>query len=125
MTFGSSGTGMENSIPDFREFPGIPGKFPGILRKISSPFSGTGMQMENSIPIFENGNASGKFHFRLSGRELEGGIPGNSRVREFSLTPVPVHSFDHHHHHGDHNCDHGEVEDDDGGCHHRSFKLAN
>ena len=43
------------------------------------------MQMENSIPIFGNGNASGKFHSRLSGRELEAGIPGNSRDREFPL----------------------------------------
>ena len=42
------------------------------------------------------------------------------------ILSLPAHSFDHHHHHcGDHNCDHGEVEDDDGGCHHRSFKLAN
>ena len=43
------------------------------------------MQMENSIPIFGNGNASGKFHSRLSGRELEADIPRNSRDREFPL----------------------------------------
>ena len=81
--FHSRLSGTENS----REFPGNFREFPGNPRKISFPFTGTGMQMENSIPIFGNGNASGKFHSRLSGRELEAGIPGNSREREFSLTP--------------------------------------
>ena len=61
---------MENSIPDYSG-TGIPGK-----------------SQENSIPIFGNGNASGKFHSRLLGREFEAGIPGNSREREFLLTPA-------------------------------------
>ena len=43
------------------------------------------MGMANSIPIFGNRNASGKFHSRLSVRELEAGIPGNSRDQEFPL----------------------------------------
>ena len=43
------------------------------------------MQMESSIPIFGNGNASGEFHSRLLGRELEAGIPGKSRDLEFPL----------------------------------------
>ena len=37
------------------------------------------MRVKNSVPIFGNGNESEKFHSRLSGRELEDGIPGNSR----------------------------------------------
>ena len=45
-------------------------EFPGIHRKIPFPFSGTGMQMENSIPNFGNGNESGKFHSRLSGKGI-------------------------------------------------------
>ena len=49
------------------------------FHKIPFPFSGTGMRVKNSIPIFGNGNESEKFHSRLSGRELEDGIPGNSR----------------------------------------------
>ena len=71
---------MENSIPDFRER-----KIPGKSQENLIPIYGTGMQMENPIPIFGNGNASGKFHSRLSGRELEAGIPGNSRYQEFPL----------------------------------------
>ena len=43
------------------------------------------MRVKNSIPIFGNGIGSGKFHSRLSGRELEADIPGNSRDREFPL----------------------------------------
>ena len=43
------------------------------------------MRVKNSIPIFGNGNESEKFHSRLSGRELEDGIPGNSR--EFQGIP--------------------------------------
>ena len=47
---------------------------------------------ENSIPIFRNWNASVKFHSWLLGRELEAGIPGNSREREFPLTPAEIPS---------------------------------
>ena len=72
-----TGTGMANSIPKFRERE--------CKWKIPLPILGTGMRVANSIPIFGNGNASGKFHSRLSGRELEAGIPGNSRDREFPL----------------------------------------
>ena len=61
---------VENSIPDFREW-----KIPGNSQ-------------ENFIPIFGNGNAYEKFHSRLSGRELEAGILGNSRDREFPLMVV-------------------------------------
>ena len=43
------------------------------------------MRVKNSIPIFGNGIGSGKFHSRLSGRELEADIPGNSWDREFPL----------------------------------------
>ena len=46
--------------------------------------------MTHSNPIFGNGNGSGKFHSRLSGRELEAGIPGNSRDREFLLMVVLI-----------------------------------
>ena len=46
------------------------------------------MRVKNSIPIFGNGIGSGKFHSRLSGRELEADIPGNSRDREFPLMVV-------------------------------------
>merc|ERR1719454_2635969 len=53
--------------------------------KFHSHFSGTGIQVENSNPIFGNGNGNEKFHSRLSGRELEDGIPGNSR--EFPGNP--------------------------------------
>ena len=45
--------------------------------------SGTGNGKFHSH--FREWNASGKFHSRLSGRELEAGIPGNSRDREFPL----------------------------------------
>ena len=54
----------------------------------SNPIFGNGNGNENSIPIFGNGNESEKFHSRLSGRELEAGIPGNSRDREFPLMVV-------------------------------------
>ena len=54
------------------------------------------------------------------------GLSALTICHSMPILSLPAHSFDHHHHHcGDHNCDHGEVEDDDGGCHHRSFKLAN
>ena len=56
----------------------------------SNPIFGNGNGNENSIPIFGNGNESEKFHSRLSGQELEAGIPGNSRDQEFPLTPVMV-----------------------------------
>ena len=80
ITFPFSGTGMANSISNFRERE--------CEWKIQFPISGTGMRVANSIPIFGNGNASGKFHSRLSGRELEAGIPGNSRDWEFPLMVV-------------------------------------
>ena len=61
---------MANSIPIFGN---------GNGNENSIPIFGTGMRVKNSIPIFGNGNESEKFHSRLSGRELEDGIPGNSR----------------------------------------------
>ena len=64
-------TGMANSIPIFRERES--------KWKIPFPIFRNRNGYENSIPIFGNGNASGKFHSRLSGRELEAGIPGNDR----------------------------------------------
>ena len=73
---------MANSIPIFRERES--------KWKIPIQFSGTGTGMkipQNSIPIFRNGNESEKFHSRLSGRELEDGIPGNSR--EFPGSGIP------------------------------------
>ena len=87
--FPFSGTGMQINrkfhsrllgTKNSREIPGIPGKsreFPGNPRKISFPFRGTGMQMENTIRIFGNGNASGKFHSRLSGRNWRPVFPGS------------------------------------------------
>ena len=45
--------------------------------------------MENSIPIFGNGNESEKFHSRLSGRELEDGIPGNSQEFPGGFLGIP------------------------------------
>ena len=71
---------MANSISIFRERES--------KWKIPIQFSGTGTGMKipyNSIPIFGNGNGSEKFHSRLSGQELEAGIPGNSRDRELPL----------------------------------------
>ena len=47
------------------------------------------MRVKNFIPFFGNGTGSGKFHSRLSGRELEAVIPGNSRDREFPLMVDP------------------------------------
>ena len=72
MIFGLREREMANSIPIFRERES--------KRKIPFPIFGNGY--ENSIPIFGNGNESEKFHSRLSGQELEDGIPGNSRERE-------------------------------------------
>ena len=65
---------VENSILDFRER-----KIPGNSREIP------GKYQENFIPIYGNGNANGKFHSHFRERELEAGIPGNSRDREFPL----------------------------------------
>ena len=69
-----TGTGMANSIPIFWERES--------KWKIPFPIFGNGNGYENSIPIFGNGNESEKFHSRLSGRELEDGIPRNSREQE-------------------------------------------
>ena len=58
---------MANSIPKFREHE---------------------CELKIPFPIFGNGNTSGKFHSRLSGRELEAGILENGREREFPPTPT-------------------------------------
>ena len=54
----------------------------GIQVENSNPIFGNGNGNENSIPIFGNTNESEKFNSRLLGRELVDGIPGNSRERE-------------------------------------------
>ena len=61
------------------------------------------MRVKNSIPIFGNGIGSGKFHSRLSGRELEADMPGpilpvllillskiskNGKIGRLSVIPV-------------------------------------
>ena len=74
--FWTSGTGTGNG-KFHSHFSGT-----GIQVENSNPIFGNGNGNENSIPIFGNGNESEKFHSRLSGRELEDGIPGNSRERE-------------------------------------------
>ena len=66
MTFGSSGTGMDNSIPKVREREGN-GKKP-------FPKCGKGRGMKKSIPIIRE-------------RESEAFILGNGREQEFPLTP--------------------------------------
>ena len=75
--FWTSGTGTGNG-KFHSHFSGT-----GIQVENSNPIFGNGNGNENSIPIFGNGNESEKFHSRLSGRELEDGIPGNSREREW------------------------------------------
>ena len=65
----------KGTFPDFD----VPFPVTGTGMTNSNPIFGNGNGNENSIPIFGNGNESEKFHSRLSGRELEDGIPGNSR----------------------------------------------
>ena len=73
MTFGSSGTGMDNSIPEVREREGN-GKnpFPKFgnrkgMKKKNSQNSGMGRKLKNLFPKFGNEKGMKKKHSHNSG----------------------------------------------------------
>ena len=107
MTFGHSGTGMVNSIPQIREREGN-GKntFPKFgngkgVRNSHSHNSGMGREWKKNIPIIREREENEKKTFPKFGNgkgmtksipiirewESEAFILGNGREREFPLTP--------------------------------------
>jgi len=96
MTFGHSGTGtgMDNSIPETREWEGN-GKntFPKFgngrgMKKSHSQNSGMGREWKNWFPKFGNGKGMKKSIPIIWEWESEAYILGNGREREFPLTPA-------------------------------------
>ena len=69
--FPLTGTGMENSIPEFWERE---------------------REWKIAFPNFGNGNGNEKLIPKIWEREWEAGIPGNGREREFPLTPGSARS---------------------------------
>ena len=102
MTFGTSGTGMDNSIPKVREREGNwKNPFPQFrngkgMKKNHSQNSGMGREWKNLFPKFGNGKGMKKIHSHNSGTgrewkksiptirewESEAIIPKNTRERE-------------------------------------------
>ena len=74
MTFGSSGTGMDNSIPEVREQEGN--------EKKHSQNLGTGRQWKKALPKFGKGKEMKKSIPTFRERESEAIIPGKSQERE-------------------------------------------
>ena len=80
MTFKSSGTGMENSIPKIREREGN--------KKNHSQNSGTGV--ENPFPKLGNEKGIKKIHSQNSGTGIGGShsreLPGTGMERKYAMT---------------------------------------